>query len=279
MSLNAPAASQSEALALLVLHLAHQSWDDKISSAFNNLQSFESVASIFAHKNYLKHKKDAETILGKYDRREILFWSDPDYPKLLKEISDAPLVLFLRGNRRLLANEAVSIVGTREPSADARLATESITRWFVAQGKMIVSGIARGVDAIAHHTALSCGGATCAVLPNGADHAYPLVNRDLYAAAKTSERLLLVSEYAPHEKPQRFQFVRRNRIIAGFSMLTVVTQAGVRSGSLITVNHALDQGRDVASVHYRHGSEASNAGGEKLLADGAQDLGFLHNPR
>ncbi len=266
-------------MALLVLHLAHQTWNERISSAFKKLENFERVASIYAHKNFLKHKKDAETMLEKYDSREILFWFDPDYPKLLKEISDAPLVLFLRGNRRLLANDAVSIVGTREPTADARLATESITRHFVAQGKMIVSGIARGVDAIAHHTALSCGGATCAVLPNGADHAYPLVNRDLYAEAQTSDRLLLVSEYAPHEKPQRFQFVKRNRIIAGFSMLTVVTQAGHRSGALITANHALDGGRDVAAVHYLQESEAINAGGEKLLADGAQDLGFLHNPR
>lgn len=195
---------------------------------------------------------------------------DSAYPDILKAISHAPASLFFRGNLALLYEKKISIVGTREPSPAGRRAAAQVAVYFTRKGYTIVSGIARGVDAIAHHAALRAGGATIAILPNGFNHLYPLENRDLYAEALHNPRVLLVSEYAPDTKPQKHHFVKRNRIIAGLSGLTVFIEGSVKSGGMITVNHALKEGREVAAL--KHETLTENSGGERLISDGAIDL-------
>jgi len=257
----------------LALHLAGRTLTDKNRRLLEVARSLPRLAQILLANQLKQFLHLAEEILHRLAGDSVVTLADSDYPQLLQEISTAPFALFLRGNRQLIATEKVSIVGTREPSPAGRIAAKNVAAYFSAKGRVIVSGIARGIDAVVHHAALQAGGATIAVLPNGFNHLYPLENRDIYALSGTSERILLLSEYAPEEKPQRYQFVRRNRIIAGLSPTTVVIEAGMKSGAMITVNHALEAGRDVAALS--HVSLTNNAGGEKLVADGAIDLTAL----
>jgi DNA processing protein len=257
----------------LALHLAGRTLTDKNRRLLEVARSLPRLAQILLANQLKQFLHLAEEILHRLAGDSVVTLADSDYPQLLQEISTAPFALFLRGNRQLIATEKVSIVGTREPSPAGRIAAKNVAAYFSAKNCVIVSGIARGIDAVVHHAALQAGGATIAVLPNGFNHLYPLENRDIYALSGTSDRILLLSEYAPEEKPQRYQFVRRNRIIAGLSPTTVVIEAGMKSGAMITVNHALEAGRDVAALS--HVSLTNNAGGEKLVADGAIDLTAL----
>jgi len=259
-----------ESLHCLALHLAGRTLSEKNRRLLEAAGSLLRLAPVLLANEFAQFLGQARETLHRLGTDTVVTLSDDDYPPLLAEISTAPFALFLRGNRRLIGAEKISIVGTREPSPTGRMAARNIVAHFAAQERVIVSGIARGIDAVAHHAALQAGGATIAVLPNGFDHLYPLENRDIYELARTSDRVLLLSEYSPAEKPQRYQFVRRNRIIAGLSSTTVVIEAGIKSGAMITVNHALDEGRDVAALS--HMKLLNNAGGEKLVADGAINL-------
>jgi DNA processing protein len=162
------------------------------------------------------------------------------------------------------------MVGTRDPSPAGRRAAAQLAESFSAEGLTVVSGIARGIDAVSHHAALASSGSTIAVLPNGFEHLYPLENRDLYQLARSSEQILLLSEYEPQQKPLKHHFVRRNRIIAGLSDTTVFVEGSEKSGAMITANSALAEGRDVAALS--HATLLRNAGGIKLIGDGAIDL-------
>lgn len=259
-----------ESLFCLALHLAGRTLSEKHRRLLSAAESIERLAQILLASSLSIYQEKAEKILDGLAGDEVVTYSDPDYPSLLAEIHTAPFALFLRGNRKILSQEKVSIVGTREPSPAGRQAAHNVAVHFAGSGMVVVSGVARGVDAVAHHAALGAGGATCAVLPNGFNHLYPLENRDIYELARTSDKVLLLSEYPPSEKPQRYQFVRRNRIIAGLSSTTVVIEAGMKSGAMITVNHALDEGRDVAALS--HTSLTNNSGGEKLVSEGATNL-------
>lgn len=259
-----------EALLCLALHLAGATLNRKIRRLWELASSFGDFAALVLGRDLQRRLYEAQKVRENLSGDALLTLADTDYPPLLAEIHTAPFALFLRGNRAILQKEKISLVGTREPSPVGRKAAYLLSQHFVFSGKTIVSGIARGVDAIAHHAALQAGGFTCAVLPNGFNHPYPLENRDLYALAKNDDRVLLLSEYLPDEKPQKFQFVRRNRLIAGLSSMTVVVEAGLTSGAMITVNHALDEGRDVGALNHPH--LTNNAGGEKLIAEGAIDL-------
>lgn len=259
-----------DALLCLALHLAGATLNSKNRRLWDLSGSFGNFAELVLGRNFRQKLRQAHALLENLSSDFIVTFADADYPPLLAEIHTAPFALFLRGNRAILQKPTISLVGTREPSAAGRMAAYRIAQQFAFSGKTIVSGIARGIDAIAHHAALQAGSSTCAVLPNGFNHTYPLENRDIYALAKESDRVLLVSEYLPDEKPQKFQFVRRNRLIAGLSGMTVVVEAGLKSGALITVQHALDEGRDVGALS--HPSLANNAGGEKLIAEGAINL-------
>lgn len=265
---------QIERIACLALHLSGKFLNNRTRRQLEISGSASALARVLLMRNFESACASAADWISQKQSPDILVYCDDDYPNLLREIDHAPFAVFLRGKREILTGKMVAIVGTREPSAAGRQAASTVTQFYAQEhGCTVVSGIARGVDAIAHHAALQCGAKTIAVLPNGFDHCYPLENRDLYALATNSDNLLLVSEYPPAQKPQRHHFVRRNRIIAGLAELTVFVEGSIKSGAMITVNHALREGREVAAL--KNPQLTNNAGGEYLCNDGATDLSPL----
>ena len=197
--------------------------------------------------------------------------SDPTFPPLLRAIHDPPPGLFVRGEEEiaLLARPAVAIVGARACSAYGRQIARSLGRELAAAGLVVVSGLARGVDAEAHRGALEATGTTIAVLGCGIDRDYPAANREL--ARQVAATGLVVSEYAPGVEPAPWRFPARNRIVAGLCAATVVVEARERSGALITADFALEEGREVFAVPGEITS-ALSAGSNALLRLGATPL-------
>ena len=191
---------------------------------------------------------------------------DAEYPRLLREIAGPPPVLYVRGTLTAADGQAVALVGTRRMTTYGRQMTERITRDLVAHGLTIVSGLARGVDGVAHTTALEAGGRTIAVLGCGVDLVYPPEHAKL--AARIIEAGAIVSDYGLGMPPEGGNFPARNRIISGLSLATVVTEAPVDSGALITADFALEQGREVMAVPGNVLSKAS-AGCHRRIQDGA----------
>ncbi|MBL1321358.1 MAG: DNA-protecting protein DprA [Methylophaga sp.] len=178
--------------------------------------------------------------------RHIVTLHDPRYPALLKQIADPPSLLFVQGDVSLLSQWQIAVVGSRNPSASGRDTAYEFSR-YIAQGDIaITSGLAMGIDAAAHQGALAAQGKTIAVIGTGLDNVYPAKNRAL-----ASDILLngaIVSEFALGTLPRAENFPRRNRIISGLSLGTVVVEAAMRSGSLITARMALEQGREVFAI-------------------------------
>jgi DNA processing protein len=193
--------------------------------------------------------------------------ADSGFPLLLRSIHDPPPGLFLRGSAepQLLERPAVAIVGARACSPYGAAVARSLAREMAAAGIVVVSGLARGVDAAAHRGALEVG-TTVAVLGCGIDRDYPRAHAML--AAEIAERGLIVSEYAPGVEPAPWRFPARNRIIAGLARATVVVEARERSGALITADFALDEGREVLAVPGEITSDLSS-GTNGLLRLGA----------
>jgi DNA processing protein len=196
----------------------------------------------------------------------IVSYGGEGYPRGLERLRDPPPVLYLRGTLSPSPDKAVAIVGTRRATEYGRRVARTIAVDLAAAGWAIVSGLARGVDSAAHRGALDAGGQTVGVLGCGLGHVYPASNRELYRAV--AESGLLVSEHPPGLPPEPAFFPRRNRIIAAMSRAVVVVQAGVRSGALITADHALDIGLEVFAIPGQVDLPAS-AGVNRLLADGA----------
>lgn len=171
---------------------------------------------------------------------------DKEYPAILKEIPSAPPILFVRGNLKLLARPQIAIVGSRNPTPLGIENAFSFSRHFSEVGFTVTSGLAVGIDAAAHRGALMGEGGTIAVLANGLDRIYPATHRDL--AHEISEKGILVSEFPLGTPPIDSQFPRRNRIISGLSVGTLVVEAAIKSGSLITAKLALEQGREVFAI-------------------------------
>lgn len=194
-------------------------------------------------------------------------WSDDAYPAALTAIADPPPVLWTRGLAGTLSAPAVAIVGSRAASPYGLAVAEQLAGDLAANGLVIVSGLARGVDSAAHRGALAAAGVTVAVLGSGVDVVYPPEHASL--AAQIDRTGAVISELAPGTRPHPLFFPRRNRIISGLSRAVVVIEAGEKSGSLITARCALDQGRDVLAVP---GNVLSgrNRGAHALLRDGAK---------
>lgn len=190
----------------------------------------------------------------------------PVYPALLKEIRDYPKELYYIGDPKLLEEKCVSIVGSRKTNQYGRSTAYSFGKALGQRGITVVSGMAVGIDTCAHEGALQEKGNTAAVLACGLDLCYPPRNREL--KGKIESAGIVLSEYPPGTAAQRYYFPQRNRIISGLSPLTVVVQAGNRSGALITAELAADQGRDVGAVPGNINSEY-NLGSNKLLREGA----------
>lgn len=181
------------------------------------------------------------------DGNHIITWQDAVYPKLLKEISSAPLVLFVRGNPEVLSTTQLAMVGSRNPTPTGVDIAYQFAHHLVGQGFTITSGLALGVDAACHQGALAGKGQTIAVMGTGADQVYPLRHKAL-AKQILDQGGVLVTEFPPGTLPKAEHFPRRNRIISGLSLGTLVIEAAVQSGSLITAKYALEQGREVFAV-------------------------------
>jgi DNA processing protein len=203
------------------------------------------------------------------------------YPRLLAEISGRPSLLYVRGELAAADDTSVAIVGTRRATPYGRQAAERIAAELAQAGITVVSGLARGVDAVAHRAALEAGGRTIAVLGSGPDVIYPAEHRRL--AEQILESGAILSEFPPGAKPDAQNFPARNRIVSGMTLGTLIVEAPARSGALITASFAADQGREVfvlpGSV-FAPTAEGTNAllrDGARLVRDGAdilEDLGL-----
>jgi DNA processing protein len=176
----------------------------------------------------------------------VLAPADSLYPTLLRELVRPPRPLWARGDLSILDRPCVAIVGTRRATAYAERVTRELGRVLAQAGACVVSGLARGVDSAAHRGALDVNGATCAVLGTGLNRTYPLANAALQA--DIAARGLVLSELEPDDAAHKGSFPNRNRIIAALAKVTIVVEAGVRSGALITAKEANDLNRTVAAV-------------------------------
>ncbi|GAA0612369.1 DNA-processing protein DprA [Virgibacillus siamensis] len=193
---------------------------------------------------------------------------DEDYPTVLKTIKDAPLVLYAFGNPSLLNKfPLISVIGTRKPSKEALSKMEAFVVPLILKKWVVVSGMASGIDSMAHRHTLKHDGMTIAVLGGGFHHIYPKHNSLLFD--QIAEHGLVISEYPPNTPPKRYYFPERNRIISGLSFGTLVIEATERSGTLITVDQALDQGREVYAVP-GNPILAQTKGCHKMIQDGAK---------
>ncbi|MDR2892284.1 MAG: DNA-processing protein DprA [Deltaproteobacteria bacterium] len=221
-------------------HFTRGTWRTEAEAAWKNIQSVSFGRSAQSGRAGLANPGDPAGQAG------VLLYTDPAYPQILKEIPDAPLLLFYLGDPGLLHNTAVGIVGARKCSKEGALVAENIARGLTQAGITCVSGLARGIDRTVHLAGLSGVGSSIAVLGCGVDVLYPTDNRDLY------ERMcmhgLILSEFFPGTPPLAHNFPVRNRIISGLSKAVLVVEAAARSGTLITARHALEQNRDVYAV-------------------------------
>lgn len=176
----------------------------------------------------------------------LIGWDCADYPKLLKEIPDPPLVLYGHGLLSAFSQPTLAMVGSRNPSITGRENAKHFAKELSALGITIVSGLALGIDAEAHHGCLLAGGQTIAVLGTGVDCIYPRSHTKL--AEHIQQTGLLLSEFPLESPPNAGHFPRRNRIISGLSLCTLVVEAAVKSGSLITARMACEQNRDVLAI-------------------------------
>lgn len=217
------------------------------------------------------YKSDLDKLMHRMESQNIkaLSYLDENYPDELLNIPDRPVVLYWKGEIAVEGSLAIGIVGSRKATAYGRWATEHFVKELSRMGVTIVSGMAVGIDSIAHKTALENQGRTIGVLGNGIDHVYPKSNRWLYNEACINGAL--ISEFPPGTQPLPHHFPMRNRIISGLSLAVIVMEAQKRSGSLITAHHALSQGKEVFALPGNINSLYSQ-GTNMLIRDGARPL-------
>lgn len=177
---------------------------------------------------------------------DCIFYHDDAYPSLLKEVYDPPALLYVKGNKTLLHEPIIAIVGSRQATAYTAYALRQFVPPIVQKGYVIVSGVAKGADRMAHEEAIASGGSTIGVLGHGYNYCYPKQNEKLME--ELAKNHLLVTEYPPFQRPQRWTFPKRNRIIAGVSESVIVTEAEKKSGTMSTVDYALDHGRHIYAI-------------------------------
>ena len=253
-----------------------------LASKHKLLQTFGTPENIFeqkiSKKDFLRMKNDidfakirdnclksAERIIGFCEREnvKVLSIADEKYPALLKKINQAPLILYCKGNAEILSERGVAIVGTREPNANGEADTLEISTGLAQAGFVIVSGLARGVDTVAHNSALNVKGKTIAVMATGINEITPASNVNL-ANKIIDNGGAVITEQVPGKLAFAPNFVLRNRIISGLSECTIVISAPEKSGALRTAEFALQQGRKVlVALGYR--SDEKYEGSNKLL--------------
>lgn len=249
-----------------------KSEDEIIKSSIETLQQKGNLKINLAKEIYRVNQEiniEKEISLMEKESIEIIFLDDFDYPPLLKELSSPPMLLFLKGNQSLINQNQIAIVGTRRPSDYGKVVCQKLTNELCDFGFVITSGLAQGIDSTAHLVTLERQGKTIAVLGEGI-----LKKQTSYTFKKIFDRIiaengLIISEYPPNFPAQKYTFPARNRIISGLSIGTLVIEAGEKSGSLITANFALEQGREVFAVPGSIFSKSS-AGCHYIIKQGAK---------
>jgi DNA processing protein len=214
-----------------------------------------------------KHNFDIQITFDLPPHTEIIEYTNEQYPQLLKTIYDPPPFLFARGNMELLNELCLAVVGTRRASLYGLRTASKISAELAQAGFTIVSGLADGIDAVSHQAALDAFGNTIAVLGCGIDVVYPASNQDLYRCI--FDNGLVISEFLPGQEPSKYTFPKRNRIISGLSKGVLFVEGPRKSGAMITVDFALEQGRDVFAVPGNIDNESS-AGAHWLIQHGAK---------
>ena len=253
----------------------------------------EAVSQIITPRFYrMLSESGREEILQKYGKKleqhsiRSILYTDPLYPESLKDLSDSPPVLFYQGNLECTGGRALCMVGSRAASYSGQKAARKLAADLGMQGVTIISGMASGIDAAAHLGCMEGKSPTVAVLGCGLDKPYPADNIPLRAEILKNDGLIL-SEYAPGEKAAGWHFPVRNRIIVGLSRALILMEARIRSGSMTSVNHALEQGKDVF-VYPGDPASENFEGNHQLLREGGiyftgardilEDMHWLDNP-
>jgi len=244
--------------------------EEVLKAGIRRLTTVEGIDHKTAEK--IKIGPDDVFVQQQLERMETLragvltFW-DEAFPDRLKRIYDPPAFLFYKGRTDILNDKMFAVVGTRMPSSYGRMITEQLTAELVLNGFTIISGFARGVDTQAHKAAIKNNGATVAVLGNGLDTIYPSENKKLFS--QIAEQGLILTEYPMGTKPDAGNFPKRNRIISGMSSGVLITEAGQKSGALLTAGYALEQNREVFAVPGAVYSGKST-GSNNLIKNGAK---------
>jgi len=236
---------------------------DTSLGGFNKLGDEKFISAIKKAKTI---SVETQTALLKRFNINILTTEDVEYPMNLKELPDAPPMLYIQGNILDTDTQAIAIIGSRTPTHYGKLVTETFVKEFILSGITIVSGLARGIDTYAHRETLAAKGRTIAVIGSGIDKIYPPENHELFN--KISESGAVISEFPLGTQPWAGNFPARNRIISGLSKAIVVMEASLQSGVFSTVEWAIKQGKDVFAVPGNITSENSK-GTNKLIKDGA----------
>jgi DNA processing protein len=204
------------------------------------------VAQAVYKKQSFKRAEKELASTQRIDRCRLLNWTEPEYPQTLLQIYDPPVLLYVRGNVEVLTQHCISVVGTRRPTLYGTQMAERLGREIAARGLVVLSGMARGIDAIAHQGAMAVNGRAIGVLGTGVDVCYPKENKKLYE--KVLERGAILSEFPLGTHPAPENFPIRNRIVAGMPLGVVVVEGAQYSGSLITARLAMEFGREVFGV-------------------------------
>ncbi len=239
---------------------------DELREIANDILDREAT-QIFLDK---KRQLDREKLLRTLKEQDIqaYYLYDPHFPALLREIHNPPFVLFMKG--RLTPEDLrfnVGLVGTRRPTSYGQRLAKEMGKGLAESGATVISGMAVGIDSLAHWGAIEGGGKTVAVLGSGVDHCYPSSNRPLYTHLTEDPLGAVVSEFFPGTKPEPWRFPARNRIISGLSEAVAVIEAGETSGSLITAKLAFEQNREVFAVPGRIDSPASKGTNDLIARD------------
>ena len=255
-----------------IMRLIHSFQNKKsvLDATFEELSRIENINHVLAKKIIdFKDTSFAEKQLqhAKNGNIQLISYWDSDYPDSLKAIYDPPVLLFAKGDSRLLKSDGIAIVGTRRASSYGKSIAEKLARELSEMGLTVFSGMAKGIDTYAHRGALLGKGKTVAVLGCGVNVVYPAVNRELYQ--KIISDGLVVSEFPINTEPSPPFFPRRNRIVSGLSAGTVVVEAGEKSGALITAYLALEQNKEVFAIPGPINSVGSS-GPHRLLREGAK---------
>ncbi|MCF6466325.1 DNA-processing protein DprA [Clostridium sp. Cult2] len=243
---------------------------DLWESSSHNIQGLRNIKAEIKEKIISNRSKDYLNRLFNLIEKQnidVITIFDKDYPKRLHYIYDNPKVLYIKGNIIEEDNLSIAIVGSRKATSYGKWATEKFVEELVKLDVTIVSGLALGIDSIAHKKALEENGRTIGVLGNGLDIVYPKKNKDIYEVI--SKKGALISEYFLGVPPLAYNFPQRNRIISGLSLGVIVVEAKEKSGSLITAHHALEQGKEVFALPGNINSIFSR-GTNKLIKDGAK---------